>query len=173
MVPWHLQSKYTVKPPPLLHSQPEIKKKKMNKKQRALRKKRQQCDSMCSGDDGESGVCDVMCDDGESGVCDVMCDDGESGVCDVMCDDGESGVMCDDGVRCEKREDIGQVTSQRDHMISTTPGNKQHRFQTFQRYYHVFRQYELTTLFNEVGGVNVIEEFYDHENWCVIAEKVT
>ena len=44
-------------------------------------------------------------------------------------------------------------------------------YKTFQRYYHVFCRNELTKLFLRVEGMNVVEEFYDHENWCVLAEK--
>ena len=44
-------------------------------------------------------------------------------------------------------------------------------YRTFQRYYHVFRRGELTQLFSQVEGVRVLEEFYDHENWCVLAER--
>ena len=44
-------------------------------------------------------------------------------------------------------------------------------YKTFQRYYHVFCRNELTKLFLRVEGMSVVEEFYDHENWCVLAEK--
>ena len=44
-------------------------------------------------------------------------------------------------------------------------------YQTFQRYYHVFKRGELLELFAGVQGARVLEEFYDHENWCVLAEK--
>ena len=44
-------------------------------------------------------------------------------------------------------------------------------YKTFQRYYHVFYRGELTKLFSKVEGVCVLEEFYDHENWCVLAER--
>ena len=44
-------------------------------------------------------------------------------------------------------------------------------YKTFQRYYHVFCSSELTKLFSQVEGVGVLEEFYDHENWCVLVEK--
>ena len=44
-------------------------------------------------------------------------------------------------------------------------------YKTFQRYYHVFYHGELTKLFSNVEGVCVLEEFYDHENWCVLAER--
>ena len=46
--------------------------------------------------------------------------------------------------------------------------------QTFQRYYHVFCKGELKLLFSEgVPAAKVKEEYYDHENWCVVAEKLT
>ncbi|KAJ2815371.1 tRNA methyltransferase, has a role in tRNA modification [Coemansia furcata] len=41
----------------------------------------------------------------------------------------------------------------------------------YQRYYHLFREGELASLFQQVGG-NVIEEIgYDRDNWFVIARK--
>ena len=66
--------------------------------------------------------------------------------------------------------DLGHVTTKGDHM---TPSLEAQGFQMFLRYYHVFQRNELSTLFNEVGGVRILEEFYDHENWCVVAEKTT
>ena len=44
-------------------------------------------------------------------------------------------------------------------------------YQTFQRYYHVFRKGELSRLFSRLEGVEVLDEFYDHENWCVLTKK--
>lgn len=68
------------------------------------------------------------------------------------------------------------------HMTSATPTSgisaqatptlEELGYQTFHRYYHVFQEGELSELLGEVGGVAVLEEFYDHENWCVLAEKV-
>ena len=46
-------------------------------------------------------------------------------------------------------------------------------YRTFQCYYHVFCRGELTQLFSQVEGVRVLEEFYDHENWCVLAKRET
>ena len=44
---------------------------------------------------------------------------------------------------------------------------------TYKRFYHVFREGELTHLIEKyVDCLHVVEEFYDHANWCVIAEKV-
>lgn len=44
-------------------------------------------------------------------------------------------------------------------------------YSTYQRYYHVFRQGELALLVQDVPGVEVKQEYYDHENWCVVAVK--
>ena len=44
-------------------------------------------------------------------------------------------------------------------------------YTTYQRYYHVFREGELVDLVQRVGELRVQEEFYDHENWCVLASK--
>lgn len=41
------------------------------------------------------------------------------------------------------------------------------------RYYHVFKQGELIELIEKyTEDLKVIETYYDHSNWCVIAEKV-
>lgn len=45
-------------------------------------------------------------------------------------------------------------------------------YTTYQRYYHVFREGELVDLVHRVSALRVQEEFYDHENWCVLATKV-
>lgn len=44
---------------------------------------------------------------------------------------------------------------------------------TYHRYYHVFRENELNSLIHDfLGNLHVISSFYDHTNWCIIAEKV-
>lgn len=43
---------------------------------------------------------------------------------------------------------------------------------TFLRFYHVFRQGELSSLCEDVPNVEVVREFYDEGNWCVIIRKV-
>lgn len=45
-------------------------------------------------------------------------------------------------------------------------------YQTFQRFYHVFRQGELGSLVHlATPTADIVEEYYDHENWCVLAKK--
>lgn len=43
---------------------------------------------------------------------------------------------------------------------------------TFYRYYHVFRDGELRALIDRCDTLRVIDSFYDHTNWCIIAEKI-
>ncbi|CAB0002066.1 unnamed protein product [Nesidiocoris tenuis] len=43
---------------------------------------------------------------------------------------------------------------------------------TFHRYYHVFREGELDQLIERyVESLHIISSYYDHANWCVVAEK--
>ena len=49
---------------------------------------------------------------------------------------------------------------------------KKQGYVTYQRYYHVFKEGELGQLFQHyLKGVEVEREYYDHENWCVLAVK--
>ena len=86
---------------------------------------------------------------------------------------------------------IGPVNSRHEPMLSETEishkspilsdgvhdttcnkhGLREQGYQTFQRYYHVFRHGELLKLFSKTDGLEVVDEFFDHENWCVIAKK--
>ena len=38
----------------------------------------------------------------------------------------------------------------------------------FSRYYHVFEQFELDQLVQQVPDAEVLESFYDKDNWCVV-----
>lgn len=38
----------------------------------------------------------------------------------------------------------------------------------YQRYYHLFERGELDALVEEVPGAQVVDSFYDKDNWCVI-----
>ncbi|KAM3934060.1 putative tRNA methyltransferase 9B [Leptodactylus fuscus] len=41
------------------------------------------------------------------------------------------------------------------------------------RYYHIFKQGELSDLIEEyIPDLRVVQTFFDHSNWCVIAEKI-
>ncbi|KAJ1525766.1 hypothetical protein ONE63_008971 [Megalurothrips usitatus] len=44
---------------------------------------------------------------------------------------------------------------------------------TYHRYYHVFREGELDQLIERYAeNLHIISSYYDHTNWCVVAEKV-
>lgn len=44
---------------------------------------------------------------------------------------------------------------------------------TLHRYYHVFKEGELDKLIEKyVHNLHIISSYYDHANWCIIAEKV-
>lgn len=46
-------------------------------------------------------------------------------------------------------------------------------FSKYLRYYHVFREGELVELIDQhVPTLHVVKDFFDHANWCVVAEKV-
>ena len=41
------------------------------------------------------------------------------------------------------------------------------------RYYHVFKEGELTDLIEKnIMNLHIVKSYYDHANWCVVAEKV-
>ncbi len=42
----------------------------------------------------------------------------------------------------------------------------------FSRYYHVYEQFELDKLVEQVPGAEILESFYDKDNWCVVMGKV-
>ena len=43
----------------------------------------------------------------------------------------------------------------------------------FSRYYHVYEQYELDQLVLQVPGAQVLDSFYDKDNWCVVMGKTS
>ncbi len=61
-----------------------------------------------------------------------------------------------------------QLSSSREHKA----GLSEQGYTTYQRYYHVFRKGELVDVVLKVSALQVQEQFYDHENWCVVAVKM-
>ena len=57
--------------------------------------------------------------------------------------------------------------------VATPLLNQSSGYRTYQRYYHVFRSGELSNLFKtHISSAHVEEEYYDRDNWCVIATKM-
>ncbi|KAL5460467.1 hypothetical protein EMCRGX_G033918 [Ephydatia muelleri] len=82
---------------------------------------------------------------------------------------------CPDGVRpcIEKQAQLGRSEELSPRHNGNGSDLREVGHQTFLRYYHVFQRGELSELF--VRGVDdliVKEEVFDHDNWCVTAQKV-
>ncbi|KAI8495497.1 hypothetical protein Bbelb_269520 [Branchiostoma belcheri] len=69
-------------------------------------------------------------------------------------------------------EDISEKYYRNHHKPEAAPAEPEDLSQ-YHRYYHVFREGELAGLIEEhVENLHILQDFYDHANWCVIAEKV-
>lgn len=65
-------------------------------------------------------------------------------------------------------EGSSSVSTSQDSLPSDTGGTT-----TLHRYYHVFREGELDQLIERyVENLHIISSYYDHANWCIVAEKV-
>ena len=81
------------------------------------------------------------------------------------------GKLAGDGA---SSKDCGTLAESDSTTSSTArPNLAELGYRTFNRYYHVFQRGELVRLFAQVPCARVREEFYDHENWCVLAEKLS
>lgn len=77
-------------------------------------------------------------------------------------------VLSSSRTELSRTSSLSQSTSQ-----ESLPGNEMGGLMSCHRYYHVFRQGELDSLIeNNVDNLHIISSYYDHANWCVIAEKV-
>ncbi|XP_042905628.1 serine-rich adhesin for platelets [Parasteatoda tepidariorum] len=67
-----------------------------------------------------------------------------------------------------RNSSLSQSTSQ-----ESLPENETGGLMAYHRYYHVFREGELDNLIEtHVDNLHIISSYYDHANWCVVAEKV-
>ncbi len=55
---------------------------------------------------------------------------------------------------------------------SETSSVKKDASEVFLRYYHIFENNELETLFDHVPNARLVESFYEQGNWCAIFEKI-
>ena len=147
MVPWHLQPKYT--PGAVVSSVSRANKEE--KMARARAKKVEKRERKRREKEGRN-----------DGLAPVY-----PGERDVQ--HRETGVeVC--GPRTPQVRGEGQAMSEEQ---STSPERRlgDLGYTTYQRYYHVFRQGELQQLLSKVPTLKLKEEYYDHENWCVITTK--
>ena len=53
-----------------------------------------------------------------------------------------------------------------------TLSEKEKKEKVFLRFYHVFENNELESLFQFVPEVKIVESYYEQGNWCVVFEKI-
>ena len=73
-----------------------------------------------------------------------------------------------------KYHDVMKSTESDTGVSSSVKEDQLHQlgYRTYQRYYHVFKRGELSKLFAMSDQpVTVSEDYYDHDNWCVVAVK--
>lgn len=50
--------------------------------------------------------------------------------------------------------------------------NEEKNAVVYKRYYHLFVYKELESMLEEIGGLKIVESFYDRDNWCCVFEKL-
>ena len=201
LVPWHLQPKYTdqstspVKPKASRADSAKAaakRAKKADKRKKKSEKKREKADGRLSEDGGAMGMTMENVEDEDCGGDGSLLLGGLQGLCveDLGNDGKELEQQHHNCTPTQRREELKETSPLQDHRSEESCGGSPRSseaaaserasecadltvlgYKTFQRYYHMFCRNELTKLFSLVGGVTVLEEFYDHENWCVLAEK--
>uniref|UniRef100_A0A146NU37 tRNA methyltransferase 9B n=1 Tax=Fundulus heteroclitus TaxID=8078 RepID=A0A146NU37_FUNHE len=67
----------------------------------------------------------------------------------------------------------GPVGRERQEGTQSPEGSEEHAEASCLRYYHVFREGELAELIeHHIEELHVLHGYFDHANWCVVAEKV-
>lgn len=174
MIPWHLQPKYNPKGSPPLCVKRSRKKKGRSKGEKKRIDGRVPVEEKSQVEDAVEWLLDPWDVDEE------LCPSGDV----VMVASGSCGIRQSEGPQCNKKTpstdgagarekpELGQVSGLE---VGEQPGQgktlKGLGYSIYQRYYHVFRQGELAGLVEKVPGAVVKEEYYDHENWCVVAMK--
>ncbi|XP_063813106.1 probable tRNA methyltransferase 9B [Pseudophryne corroboree] len=72
----------------------------------------------------------------------------------------------------ENNKDESSLISDCDEKVSQCHQALPDEYNGWLRYYHIFKQGELSDLIEQhVPELHVVRTFFDHSNWCVIAEK--
>ncbi len=67
----------------------------------------------------------------------------------------------------------GSSSTSSSNSSSTQSSPEEEPANTYHRFYHVFREGELVDLIDRhVDNLHILNCYYDHANWCVVAEKV-
>ena len=164
MVPWHLQPKYTNSGKATAGKGAREQEKGRGRRRRREREGRSQPgpvegDAIMDKDMGNATA--VQSEGGQEGG--VQSEGGQEG--GVQSEGGQEG-----GVQSEGGQE-GGVQSEGGREGGEETRISDLGYTTYQRYYHVFRQGELVDLVHRTPGLSVEQDFYDHENWCVLAVK--
>ena len=89
---------------------------------------------------------------------------------DVLLESNRNGGSSDQSAGSTNHRTSLSAASSNDSLHSESNGGGS---QTYHRYYHVFKEGELDYLINTyVDNLHIINSYYDHANWCIVAEKV-
>jgi predicted SAM-dependent methyltransferase len=55
------------------------------------------------------------------------------------------------------------------HKRFTETGNKD---ELYTRYYHFFEKNEIINLIKNINNLNIVDIYFEHENWIIILEKI-
>ena len=179
MVPWHLQPKYSLQQAPLscLRKKPKRASRSSKKKKKKMKNNELVDIGAATGEvmlvvsEGErllGPLEDLQLDDED--FC-LSRDEGktESESCSVPQSKGTPSKRRNtdkDMADVKENSELGEVPE----LVLETE-LPELGYSTFQRYYHVFRQGELACLVQGIPGVEVKLDYFDHENWCVLAMK--
>jgi len=59
-----------------------------------------------------------------------------------------------------------------DVLVKTEIDVENNKTDTIQRYFHVFRYGELESLLSLIENIEVLDRYFDHNNWCVVVKKL-
>lgn len=122
---------------------------------------------------------DVFASEPEEQMPKAECNSGNGNVSVALVQDCSSVPLPDLVSRQSERlesERLGEddvADTRQESAVSQEEWNKDKPNESCLRYYHVFREGELTQLIEEqVEELHILQTYLDHANWCVVAEKV-
>lgn len=71
-----------------------------------------------------------------------------------------------------KFEPEEELQKKKEGVIKDQEVNEEKRTVVYKRYYHVFKKGELEALLEQHKELRMVDNFYDHANWCVVVEKL-
>ena len=151
LVPWHMQRAFAETG----KGDGKRRKKRREKKAKIVKSKNQKGEVV-----QEVGLCQLF--EGVSSDSDDQENDVTDNTVHIQEPISQAGKLEDTPIEIEKEE-----SKEMDR------GNARQEFDTYMRYYHVFRENELRELVEKhVSNLKVVDSYYDNDNWCITAVKV-